>query len=140
MSPSSLPLPPPSLPSLSPFHLSSISLLSLSLPSQGKDDLRQDAVMQQVFVLVNRLLRKEPATCKRRLSIRTYKVCLSVYPMPICLFVFLEFAPFPHPSLHTHTLTYSPLPSSHFTHTRLYPQPSHVLLTHSPFPSPHPHR
>ena len=165
MSPSSssLPLPPPSLPSLHvsssfllppspsssllPLPLPSLFLLPpLSLPflfpppSQGKDDLRQDAVMQQVFVLVNRLLRKEPATCKRRLSIRTYKVCLSVYPMPICLFVFLEFAPFPHPSPPTHTLTYSPLPSSHFTHTRLYPQPSHVLLTHSPFPSPHPHR
>ena len=42
--------------------------------SQGKDDLRQDAVMQQVFVLVNRLLKKEPETSKRRLCVRTYKV------------------------------------------------------------------
>ena len=41
---------------------------------KGKDDLRQDAVMQQVFVLVNRLLAREPATAARRLSIRTYRV------------------------------------------------------------------
>ncbi len=40
--------------------------------SQGKDDLRQDAVMQQVFVLVNRLLKKEPTTSKRRLCVLTY--------------------------------------------------------------------
>lgn len=31
--------------------------------------------MQQVFVLVNRLLKKDPATNKRRLCVRTYKVC-----------------------------------------------------------------
>ena len=43
---------------------------------KGKDDLRQDAVMQQVFVLVNRLLAREPATATRRLSIRTYRVSL----------------------------------------------------------------
>ena len=42
--------------------------------TQGKDDLRQDAVMQQVFMLVNRLLRKDKATRKRALAIRTYKV------------------------------------------------------------------
>lgn len=41
---------------------------------QGRDDLRQDAVMQQVFVLVNRLLQKERETSKRNLNIRTYKV------------------------------------------------------------------
>ena len=41
---------------------------------KGRDDLRQDAVMQQVFVLVNQLLAKEPATAKRKLSIRTYRV------------------------------------------------------------------
>ena len=41
---------------------------------KGKDDLRQDAVMQQVFVLMNRLLAKDPATASRNLSIRTYKV------------------------------------------------------------------
>ena len=47
---------------------------------QGKDDLRQDAVMQQVFVLVNRLLMREPITRKRKLSIRTYKVSLLFMP------------------------------------------------------------
>ena len=41
---------------------------------KGRDDLRQDAVMQQVFSLVNQLLIKNPSTAKRKLSIRTYKV------------------------------------------------------------------
>ena len=41
---------------------------------KGRDDLRQDAVMQQVFSLVNQLLLKNPSTVKRKLSIRTYKV------------------------------------------------------------------
>lgn len=41
---------------------------------KGRDDLRQDAVMQQVFSLVNQVLREEPETRQRRLSIRTYKV------------------------------------------------------------------
>ena len=40
----------------------------------GKDDLRQDAVMQQVFGLMNTLLRNDPKTTKRRLQIRQYKV------------------------------------------------------------------
>ncbi|XP_065669349.1 serine-protein kinase ATM isoform X6 [Hydra vulgaris] len=41
---------------------------------KGKDDLRQDAVMQQVFGVVNLLL-KNDLKCKRRnLSVRTYKV------------------------------------------------------------------
>lgn len=39
-----------------------------------KDDLRQDAVMQQMFGLVNTLLEENPNTRKRRLKIRTYKV------------------------------------------------------------------
>jgi ataxia telangiectasia mutated family protein len=41
---------------------------------KGKDDLRQDAVMQQMFQLVNTLLYENPETRKRRLKIRTYKV------------------------------------------------------------------
>jgi len=40
---------------------------------KGRDDLRQDAVMQQVFVLVDTLLRRNPSTRTRMLSIRTYK-------------------------------------------------------------------
>lgn len=48
---------------------------------KGRDDLRQDAVMQQVFAVVNQLLRKKPSTGSRKLLVRTYKVererCLS---------------------------------------------------------------
>lgn len=39
---------------------------------KGKDDLRQDAVMQQVFTIMNTLLAKNKQTS--RLHIRTYKV------------------------------------------------------------------
>ncbi|XP_054719337.1 serine-protein kinase ATM-like [Uloborus diversus] len=41
---------------------------------KGGDDLRQDAVMQQVFFLVNQLLDQKMETKRRRLHIRTYKV------------------------------------------------------------------
>lgn len=41
---------------------------------KGKDDMRQDAVMQQVFSIVNMLLRQNKKTSKSRLNIRTYKV------------------------------------------------------------------
>lgn len=41
---------------------------------QGEDDLRQDAVMQQVFNIVNTLLEKDPVTSRSKLLIRTYKV------------------------------------------------------------------
>jgi phosphatidylinositol kinase/protein kinase (PI-3 family) len=41
---------------------------------QGKDDLRQDAVMQQVFTLLNTLLKNNKETQNRKLLIRTYKV------------------------------------------------------------------
>ena len=40
----------------------------------GSDDMRQDAVMQQVFGLLNSLLADAPATAMRALSIRTYKI------------------------------------------------------------------
>ncbi|CAF1500441.1 unnamed protein product, partial [Rotaria magnacalcarata] len=46
----------------------------LSQLLKGKDDLRQDAVMQQLFTVVNRLLDKDDLTCHRSLNIRTYKV------------------------------------------------------------------
>ena len=42
--------------------------------AQGKDDLRQDAVMQQVFGMVNHLLSREADTRGRHLLVRTYKV------------------------------------------------------------------
>ncbi|XP_042907102.1 serine-protein kinase ATM isoform X1 [Parasteatoda tepidariorum] len=41
---------------------------------KGRDDLRQDAVMQQVFFLVNCLLKQKMETQQRKLHIRTYKV------------------------------------------------------------------
>ncbi|KAM3964649.1 serine/threonine-protein kinase tefu [Aphomia sociella] len=41
---------------------------------KGKDDLRQDAVMQQVFNIVNTLLEKNTITSRNKLTIRTYKV------------------------------------------------------------------
>ena len=41
---------------------------------EGEDDLRQDAVMEQVFELVNIVLKRDRATTKRGLHIRTYKV------------------------------------------------------------------
>ena len=44
--------------------------------AQSKDDLRQDAVMQQMFLLVNTLLSADVETRKRRLNMRTYKVPL----------------------------------------------------------------
>ncbi|KAL4452130.1 hypothetical protein ABPG75_007792 [Micractinium tetrahymenae] len=44
------------------------------LVKSGNDDLRQDAVMQQFFWLVNQFLREQPRTQRRTLSIRTYKV------------------------------------------------------------------
>ncbi|XP_048483774.1 serine-protein kinase ATM [Plutella xylostella] len=41
---------------------------------KGEDDLRQDAVMQQVFSIVNTLLEINPVTARNKLLIRTYKV------------------------------------------------------------------
>ncbi|XP_061847968.1 serine-protein kinase ATM isoform X4 [Colius striatus] len=41
---------------------------------KGRDDLRQDAVMQQVFQMCNTLLQQDTETRKRKLTIRTYKV------------------------------------------------------------------
>ena len=41
---------------------------------KGKDDLRQDGVMQQVFSVMNSFLQLDEETRKRRLRIKTYKV------------------------------------------------------------------
>ena len=41
---------------------------------KGKDDLRQDAVMEQVFGLMNSLLDRSQEARRRQLSVRTYKV------------------------------------------------------------------
>lgn len=45
---------------------------------KGRDDLRQDAVMQQVFQMCNTLLQRNTETRKRKLTICTYKV-ISLY-------------------------------------------------------------
>jgi ataxia telangiectasia mutated family protein len=44
------------------------------LAKAGNDDLRQDAVMQQLFELVNRLLLDDLATRERKLRVGTYRV------------------------------------------------------------------
>lgn len=44
------------------------------LVKSGNDDLRQDAVMQQFFSLINDLLAQSMETRKRCLNIVTYKV------------------------------------------------------------------
>ncbi|CAN1347706.1 Serine/threonine-protein kinase ATM [Linum perenne] len=44
------------------------------LAKSGNDDLRQDAVMEQFFSLVNTFLQNNRDTWKRRLGVRTYKV------------------------------------------------------------------
>lgn len=41
---------------------------------KGKDDMRQDAVMEQVFSILNVLLCNDKDANKRKLSVRTYKV------------------------------------------------------------------
>lgn len=41
---------------------------------KGKDDLRQDAVMQQVFTIMNNMLHANKETRKRKLYIKTYKI------------------------------------------------------------------
>ncbi|XP_037926339.1 serine/threonine-protein kinase ATM isoform X2 [Hermetia illucens] len=41
---------------------------------KGKDDLRQDAIMQQIFGIVNDVLSRDRDARKRKLNIRTYKV------------------------------------------------------------------
>lgn len=41
---------------------------------KGRDDVRQDAVMEQVFLRVNRLLAADEVTRRRGLTIRTYRV------------------------------------------------------------------
>ncbi|KAL3152004.1 hypothetical protein ABBQ32_001124 [Trebouxia sp. C0010 RCD-2024] len=44
------------------------------LVKSGNDDMRQDAVMQQFFALINNVLQESPDTQKRKLKIVTYKV------------------------------------------------------------------
>lgn len=41
---------------------------------KGKDDLRQDAIMQQVFTILNTMLATNRDTRKARLTVKTYRV------------------------------------------------------------------
>lgn len=41
---------------------------------KGRDDLRQDAVMQQVFNIMNNMLKNNKTTMKEKLKVKTYKV------------------------------------------------------------------
>lgn len=41
---------------------------------KGKDDMRQDAIMQQVFTILNNMLENSKETQSSRLHIKTYKV------------------------------------------------------------------
>lgn len=41
---------------------------------KGEDEVRQDAVMQQVFEMTNRLLQRDRKTHQRKLHFRTYTV------------------------------------------------------------------
>ena len=49
-------------------------LVSYQFKGEGNDDLRQDAVMEQVFDLDNSILRRDPETRRRDLKVREYKV------------------------------------------------------------------
>lgn len=61
--------------------------VEISLNSQGQDDMRVDAVMQQVFTIMNKLLSENKKASKRKLLIRTYKVSVLIY----CFFVVFFF-------------------------------------------------
>ena len=62
--------------------VSAISLVRLIMPStdnaaiqfKGGDDVRQDAVMEQVFAVANDLLQRDDRAKLRSLAVRTYKV------------------------------------------------------------------
>lgn len=41
---------------------------------KGRDDMRQDAVMQQIFTIMNNMLKNNKTTVKEKLKVKTYKV------------------------------------------------------------------
>lgn len=62
-----------SAPKIAKFQLTDGSVHKMLLKG-GTDDLRQDAIMEQVFEKVNLILKQDKETRKRNLKIRTYKV------------------------------------------------------------------
>ncbi|OBA24219.1 hypothetical protein METBIDRAFT_86246 [Metschnikowia bicuspidata var. bicuspidata NRRL YB-4993] len=61
-----------SLPKVATFTLSDGTRHKMLL-KHGTDDLRQDAIMEQVFGKVNKIFRKDKETRKRKLRVRTYR-------------------------------------------------------------------
>lgn len=55
-------------------HTLQLTGLRFKFKGEGGDDLRQDAVMEQAFGLVNVVLRRDRETRKRTLGVRHYKV------------------------------------------------------------------
>lgn len=62
-----------SLPKITKFRLSNGEQVKV-LFKYGTDDLRQDAIMEQVFEKVNEIFLKNRETSKRNLRVRTYKI------------------------------------------------------------------
>ncbi|KAF8966296.1 hypothetical protein BDZ97DRAFT_2057533 [Flammula alnicola] len=62
------------LPKISVCHGSDGQKYKQLFKGEGKDDLRQDAVMEQVFDLVNGVLKRDRETRRRDLNVRDYKV------------------------------------------------------------------
>ena len=62
------------LTSFLPFVIVILNMASIKQFKGGNDDLRQDAIMEQVFEQVSSLLKDNQATRQRNLGIRTYKV------------------------------------------------------------------
>lgn len=55
-------------------HRSIALIYFVQFKGEGNDDIRQDAVMEQVFQLVNNVLSRDRETRRRDLNIRCYKV------------------------------------------------------------------
>lgn len=64
-----------------------ILIYRVQFKGQGDDDLRQDAVMEQVFDLVNHVLQHDAETKRRLLRVRTYKVIPLTYRSGVLDFV-----------------------------------------------------
>lgn len=62
-----------SLPKIGKFRLTNGEEIKI-LFKHGSDDLRQDAIMEQVFEKVNQIFNKNRETSSRKLRVRTYKI------------------------------------------------------------------
>ncbi|KFY41352.1 hypothetical protein V495_04972 [Pseudogymnoascus sp. VKM F-4514 (FW-929)] len=64
----------PTMISVDPYFTIASGISAPKIVKGGADDLRQDAIMEQVFAQVSELLKENSATRQRNLGIRTYKV------------------------------------------------------------------